>query len=329
MPVSHSHPPTPTLLTPPGLDATSLRNIAAFVPNLKNLSFHHAGCMTDDVLSYYAQKLTKLESIHIRGAFLISRQAYASFLAALGPRLKSLTLSSTARTNRTVIEAIATYCPNLHHLNLSSLARFDNDSLRILKKCSALKSLDISFSGGDLTDDAVVDVLNVIGSGLEELNLAGNYTLTSATTDAIHACCARLRVLNLSECELLTDADIINLFTNWAKNRGLFELHLSRVELTDEGLMAAVKHSGQTLEVLDVNSCLEVSKEGLLKALEGCKRLQRFDAAFVRGVDDEVVEKMQECGIRGLAVWGCTKVTEVCRVGAGVSLVGREADIAA
>ena len=66
-----------------------------------------------------------------------------------------------------------------------------------------------------------------------------------------------------------------------------------------------------------------------MSALKSCKKLVKFDVAFVREVDDEVVEAMQDIGIKGLVVWGCTRVTEVCGIGQGVSLVGREADIAA
>lgn len=312
------------------INADAFRSIAVFVPNLKHLSLHHAGCMSDEVLLHYAEKLTQLESFHLRGAFLISRTAYVNFFARIGPRLKSLTLSATARTNKAVIEAIVAHCPNIEHLNLSSLARFDDECLLLLQRCRALKSLDVSFSGGDLTDDAVVKVLDLIGSGLESLNLAGNFGLGTATTDAIHACCARLRSLDLSGCENLGNDDIVNLFTNWPKNKGLNELRLARIEdLTNNGLMAAVNHSGRTLEVLDINSCRMIDKEGLMEALDSCKRLRSFDVAFVRAVDDSVVEKMQAVGIKGLAVWGCTKVTEACRVEARVSLVGREADIAA
>src|SRR5690348_8010336 len=101
-----------------------MHNIGSSTPNLKYLSLHHAGHLNDEVLAYFGEKLTKLESMHIRGAFLVSRQAYIDFLVAVGPRLKSLTLSDTARTNAEVIESLVLYCPNIEHLNLSSLVRF-------------------------------------------------------------------------------------------------------------------------------------------------------------------------------------------------------------
>jgi DNA repair protein RAD7 len=286
--------------------------------------------MTDDVLSYYTEKLMQLESLHIRGAFLVTRQAYIDAFAAAGHRLRSLTLSSTARTNQDVIKAIVKHCPNLEYLDVSSLARFDDDCLRLLGGCQHLKGLNVSFAGEKITDDALVEVLDVIGSGLKELNVAGNPLLGPATTAAIHACCSHLRVLDLSECQLLTDSDIVNLFTNWSRNSGLQELHLARlIEMQNSGLIAAVTHSGQTLRVLDINSCLAVNKRGLMTALDQCKKLKKFDVAFVREVDDEVVEKMQDVGIQGLAVWGCTRVTACCKVGAGVTLAGLEADIVA
>lgn len=311
------------------IDVHSLKQIAMMVPGLKDLTLHHAGSAVDELLDYYAEKLPQLESFHLKGAFLVSQKSYVNFLSTVGPRLKSLTLSNTARTNKLVIEAIANFCPNLKHLNISCLQRFDDECLRLLAKCQKLKSLDISFAGEELTDNTLVEVLNVIGSGLENLNISGNPLLTSVTLDAIHACCANLRVLNLNELEALTDADIANLFTNWTKNAGLQELHLSRITLlTDEGLMAAVNHSHKTLKIIDVNSCNMVTKGGLLSVLNVCKRLEKFDVAFIREVDDEVVEEMINAGLtNNMNVWGCTRVTQCAGVGKPVRIVGREVDI--
>ena len=325
-PTTHTHALTTRLLE---IDSNSLRNIAAFLPDLRELSLYHCGRMTDEVLPYYAEKLKCLESIHIRGAFLVGAEVYVDFFKTVGPRLKSLSLTSTARTNSSVFEAIAENCPNLESLCLSNLARLDVDGVTALRNCSKLKSLDISFAGGDITDDAVVSLLDVIGSGLKELDLSGNALLTHETLGAIHACCAHLRVLKLNDCELLTDQDIINLFTNWYKNRGLHEFHIARPESFEDGaLEAAAVHSGQTLKVLDLTSCGGITRQGLLKALTVCQKLQSIDVGFVRSVDDEVVEAMQKNGITHITIWGCTKVTLTCKVDVGVTLVGREADLA-
>jgi DNA repair protein RAD7 len=311
------------------IDAEQLGSIATEVPTLKHLDLHHAGNMTDSVLKHYSETLTALNSFHIRGAFLVSRKAYIDFFTTVGKRLKHLTLSATALTSPAVIEAIVTHCHNLETLELSTLPRFDDTSLALLAKLTNLTSLNISSAGGPISDATLISVLDAIGAGLTEVNIAGNPGLTGKTLDAIHACCASLQILNLDSCEEITDQDIFNLFTNWGKNRGLRELHLSRVTaLKNAGLLAAIKHSGEMLEVLDINSCNGVTKHGVMKALEGCgKKLRRFDVAFVREVDDEVVEKVWEKGVTGLAVWGCTKVSQGVKVEVGSVLVGREADI--
>ncbi|KAI5849946.1 hypothetical protein BZA05DRAFT_338899, partial [Tricharina praecox] len=310
------------------IDSDNLRTIGAFLPHLRELSLHHCGKMTDEVLPYYAEKLKCLESLHIRGAFLVSAGVYAKFFETVGPRLKSLSLTSTARTNSDVFEAIAVNCPNLKSLCLSHLARLDDDGVLALENCPKLKSLDISFAGGGITDASVISLLDVIGSGLEELNLSGNMLLTQETLDAIHACCAHLRVLNLNDCELLTDLNITNLFTNWDKNRGLREFHIARPEsFGDAALLALATHSGQTLEMLDLTSCGDITKHGLLQALPDFKKLRTIDVGFIRSVDDEVVEAMQERGITHITIWGCTKVTLACKIDFGVTIVGREADL--
>jgi len=310
------------------IGADELKTVAAFVPTLKHLRLVNCGKMNDEVLDYYAKKLPALESFHISGAFLVSRECYINFFTKVGQRLTSLTLSSTARTNKDVFTSIVQNCPKLVELRLSNLARFDDDALRMLSPLQNLEVLDISYAGMEITDEAVVEILDSIGSGLKELNLSGNLALSTPTAQAIHACCTRLQTLNLSECDLFTSEDIVAIFTNWTKNRGLVELNLSRVvEFDSAGLMAVAKHSGHSLEILDINSCSMIEKDGLIKALNECKRLGKIDVGFVRDVDDEVVEAIQKNGAKSFSVWGCSRVTEVLQVDHNRVMVGREADL--
>ncbi|KAA8892735.1 hypothetical protein FN846DRAFT_788890, partial [Sphaerosporella brunnea] len=317
------------------IDASELKTIADGVPTLKHLDLNHAGKMTDAVLNHFAVNLPRLEAFHLRGAFPISRQAYIDFCTQVGHRLKHLTISSTSRTSPEVIAAIAKYCPNLKTLDISNLPRLNNAYLEELKPLKKLTSLNISTlnSDGEVSDAAIVDLLNAIGSGLTELNISGHLALGDNTLSAIHACCASLRILNISGCEGFGDGDIRNLFNNWGKNKGLEELYMARItSLGDGGLKAAIQHSGATLEVLDLNSCNAVTKKGIMDAISVCKAgLRGLDLAFLRDVDDEVVETVWQKGVKGLQlrVWGCTKVTCACDVPDGYRLVGRESDISA
>lgn len=288
--------------------------------------------MTDQVLCSFADNLPLLESLHLDGAFLVGREAYIRFLDAAGARLRALTLAATARVGHEVVAAIVRACPNLHSLRLAHLPRLDDGCVALLRRCRQLTGLDLSHAGGPIAADTVAGLLAVLGPGLEELRLAGLDCVSRPCTAAISQHCARLRVLDLSDCAQLAGADLEALFGSWQANDGLRELYLARLaDLTPPALRLAAAHSGPRLRVLDLSSCrgAGVDKASLLAVLAVCRRLQRFDAAFVRDLDDDVVEAMQAVGIKRLSVWGCTRVTEACAAAADVAIVGREADIVA
>lgn len=315
-----------------GIDASELCSVGASVGGLKHLSLQHAGRMTDQVLYSFADSLPLLESLHLDGAFLVSRRAYVRFFTAAGARLRSLTLAATARVGHDVVTAVVRACPNLQALCLARLPRLDDSCVALLRQCRQLASLDLSHAGAVIMPDTVAGLLGVLGLGLDELRLAGLDCVSRPCTAAIGQHCARLRVLDLSDCAHLAGADLEALFGDWPANAGLRELYLARLaDLTAPALRLAAAHSGPRLRVLDLSSCrgAGVAKAGLLAVLDACRHLQRLDAAFVRDLDDDVVEAMQAVGIKRLSVWGCTRVTEACAVAADVAIVGREADIVA
>lgn len=185
-----------------------------------------------------------------------------------------------------------------------------------------------------MSDEAIIDILNSVGSGLKELDLCRCIGLTDAVLDAIHACCARLQVLNLEDCELLTDEGITNLFTNWNKNHGLSHVNFSRVtNFSDDALYALLAHSGSNLEILNLNSCGKLTEQGLQSFLvkngDRMKRLEEIDLGFVRAVDDMVVEGLvKRCeDLRIVKVWGVPRMTQMVDVPREVAIVGREADL--
>ena len=99
--------------------------------------------------------------------------------------------------------------------------------------------------------------------------------------------------------------------------------------MEDSGLASVVRHSGAWLEVLEVNGCRGLSREGL-EVLGECTKLEKVDLGFVRAVDDGVVEGLVGRGVWS-GIWGCKGVTECAGRGGGGrgGVVGREADVVA
>lgn len=286
------------------------------------------------MLDYYAEKLTSLTSLHLGGPFLVTKACYDRFFRIVGPRLKTLILTDTARVNADVISSLVDNCQNLTELRLGDLNRFDDECVRLLSGLGKLEILQISNPGQDVTDKAVIDVLNSVGSGLKELDLSRCIGLTDEVLDAIHDSCVRLQTLSLEDCELFTDQGLCSLFVDWTKNHGLSRMNLSRViNFSDDALASLLRHSGGTLEVLNLNSCGKLTQAGLqalcVKGGDCMKRLEDIDLGFVRDVDDMVVEGLAKrcANLRVVKVWGVPKMTQMVDVPRTVAVVGREADL--
>lgn len=197
-----------------------------------------------------------------------------------------------------------------------------------------LEILQISNPGQDVTSEAIIDVLDSVGSGLKELDLSRCIGLTDKVLNAIHDCCPRLQILSIEDCELFTGAGLCSLFVDWTKNPGLSRVNFSRViNFSDDALASLLHHSGGTLEILNLNSCGKLTQEGLqaflVKEGECMKRLEDIDLGFIREVDDMVIEGLAKrcANLRLVKVWGVPKMTQMVDVPRSVAVVGREADL--
>lgn len=307
------------------IEANELQSIASIVPTLRHLSLSFCGNINDTVLTYYAHQLHSLNSLHLGGPFLITAECYQNFFQLAGHRLTSLKLTDTARITTSVIESIVDNCPNLAELRLSDLNRFGDGSARLLTGLTKLEVLEISNPGGEVSDAAIADILNSVGSGLKELNLTRCQELTDEVLASIHACCTRLQILTLEDSELFSNQGVAALFTNWNVNSGLSHLNVSRIiELSDEALHAILGHSGTNLEVLNLNSCGKLTDIGLGALGRGLGRLEEIDLGFIGAVNDKVLEDLSNSckELKIIKVWGVLRCTGCASLRPGLRVVG-------
>ena len=289
--------------------------------------------MRDEVLEHYGNQLKDLKGLELGGPFLVTKQAWCAFFENIGSQLEELTITDTFRIDSDVISSLVDNCPNLKELRLKQIVKLDDSCVRLLTGLTSLKVLELSDPGLDVTDAAIVDVLNSIGSGLQELNLAGCALLTVDTLLAIKACCRRLTSLTITEATSIHDADVESFFYEWKLNPGLRLLNFSRIGGINElAFDALLQHSANSLEVLNINSTKLPAAAWQLWGLNPITtpgRLRSLDVGFVRSVDDEVVERICDaCGeLVELKVWGDNRITQTVRLPEGVRIIGREADL--
>jgi DNA repair protein RAD7 len=319
-----------TLYDCTNITAEGLQNIAQFSPELRSLKLKLCGRITNEVLDYYSEHLTELSSFSLFGPILITETSYIKFFESMGDRLERFELKSSSRFSLKALTTLCEKCPNLTHLRLGDCNLMDDSWLTPIANLTHLTSLRIRHPEPDkITTEAVVKVIQAIGSGLEELELKGIPSLEDAVlVDAIRPCCVRLERLNLMGCEDFTTEGFESLFKDWSLNRGLTYINLeSCVMLKDEALVSIVDHSCSSLERLSVKGMDELTKNALL-ALVKCEGLTLLDVSWCRAMDDEVMEALVKAApkLSKVTVWGDHRLTECCPTREGLKIVGREGD---
>ncbi|KAG0092168.1 hypothetical protein BGZ92_010587 [Podila epicladia] len=314
------------------IEAPGLLNIAQFCPKIRSLNLIRCGRILDETINYYTEHLTELCSLNLSGPFMVTDTAFIKLFEKIGERFRQFCLEHSYRFTLKAVTAVCHYCPQLSRLELGKCTLMDDEWLTPISNLTGLTSLSLSYpkdAGKGLTTEPMVKLLLAVGSGLESLDLEGCVALEDAVlTEAIRPSCVRLERLNISGCEEFTTEGVAALFTDWKANRGLSVLNLQKcIMLGDDALNAAIAHSHETLDELNINSLEELTKDALV-SLSRCENLTKLDVSWVRAMDDEVLERFVQSNLKleQVVVWGDHRITECCPTRKGLRVLGREGD---
>ena len=93
----------------------------------------------------------------------------------------------------------------------------------------------------------------------------------------------------------------------------LVDLDISRIPtLEASALHALLDHSGEELEVLNLNGLKELEEADMEQLAEKTPRLRVVDLGFCRGVNDFTIKAMMESdrlgSLKEIKLWGCNHV---------------------
>jgi hypothetical protein len=243
------------------ISSHSLQRISLSLPCLRTLSLDYNTHLTDSHLEllFNDEKsclLSSLEEISLRGLIEVTPQGLEGILRKVGKKLKSLDLSS-CNVNDLVMMAIREHCVLLSNVTLENLDEISTtawmglfipdafqtqtqqqqqqqkqqtSSLVFNKSIATSRSgmigpLEIiSFQGSsNITDEVIIQLLEVYGRTITSLNLNGCHQLTNRSLAAIWLHSAEnLHSLNLSFVRLVTEEGLGTLLERCWKLRNLF-----------------------------------------------------------------------------------------------------------
>lgn len=314
------------------IDSESLRMIGSFCPNLQELVLGMCGRLRKEDLLYLGEKLKSLTSLYIDGAFLISGDTWNVFFDMVGPGLKQLTIKNSHRISSDNIVYMCEKFPGLEKLVMSRLEGC-TDSMgyeMAALTLGNLREIEISYPQDEslVSDDLISGLISTCGPQLKSINLDGCSALTDKSLGTLRACTA-LESLSMSYVDQLTDNGMASLFYQW-ENPGLSEINLRKcIALGDDSFRVLADNSGPTLKSIVVNSWAEITVETVRTVCKSLPGLQDIDLGFCKGINDECVELLVEnCPLlQKIEVYGDPGVTENCKVGESVKLIGRMSDV--
>jgi DNA repair protein RAD7 len=251
--------------------------IVQIVPTVKHLRLRNAVQFKNKVVDHLLGTTVQLESLSLHGANLIDDEMWNRYLNEKGSHLRAFKLSYTdGHFGDEQIELMTQTCPQLERLKITHNQKVTDVGIKHIANFNHLRYLSLEFyetSTRSTTSEPYVEVLSSVGPGLFTFSLEAAHTINDTVLKAVHDNCQNLSKLRITDNEVLTDQGFVNLFTNWLNPPLTYvDFHKCRhidateprdnpenVGLCSSGFEALMKHSGQALKLLKIQSCRHIS----------------------------------------------------------------------
>lgn len=254
-------------------------------PNLTSLRLDYCGLVNDQVLTAWCSCLPNLISLELFGPFLVRPPAWIAFFQA-HPRLSGFQITQSPRFDLECLRALIENC-SISILRLREIAKMSDEFLELIQEIDDLTQLDISEPTESCSTDAVLELLEKVGPSLTSLNLSNHLDLNDELLDmGLKPYVSQLSCLSLAGLPLLTDEGMAGFFENWiGVNPPLIDLNLSRnPSLSSASLLSILRHSGSTLQKLNLNGWKDVENNALLEIGKHARELRLLDLGWCREV---------------------------------------------
>jgi DNA repair protein RAD7 len=289
--------------------------------------FHHRGAQltsfkvsevqehfSDAVVLEMANRCTNLKRLKLRACSHLTEASVKALYSLTGLEHLTLAVAQNDTTPQTLVELVAVLGPNLKTLCLEG---FDYDD-----------GVSSSSDEGDEDADSPTEKP-------ENPNIHDEVLL------AIRHHCKQLRKLRFTRNSNCSDNAFSNLFDAW-ENKPMCHIDLSECRWVDNAnpdgpgdfqigvasnaFKSLMKHSGQTLQVLDLHSCRHIAHLSLTDVFDGKKQypeMRRIDLSFVSQVDEEVMAGIfRSCpALTKLVVFACFNARGA-DIPAGIAVIG-------
>ena len=187
-------------------------------------------------------------------------------------------------TNETVL-AFANNCPNLFEVDLYECVAVSSAPIAaLLAKGHSLRELRLAHC--DLVDD---DAFTQVPTG---------------------SMCNNLRILDLTDCSLITDLAVHKIVSIAPRLRNLV---LNKCRELSDASVYAISRLGKNLHYLHLGHCVRITDDGVQKLVQECSRIRYIDLACCAHLTDESITQLAGLPkLKRIGLVKCLKVTDAC-----------------
>ena len=198
--------------------------------------------------------------------------------------LRYVDMRSTAATDACL--RLVSRCPSMQHLNVSCTGGNVTDTLiaEIAKNCGSLQFLDVSTTDGKVTDVSIIEIAKRC-TALLHLNVSHTEgQVTDAAIAEVAKQCSSLQFLNVSTTQgKVTDASIIEIAKRCTSLQTL-NVNCTKGEVTDTAIAEIAKRCARSLQHLDVSDTQgKVTDVSIALIAKHCASLQQLNVGGTEG----------------------------------------------
>ncbi|KAL7269795.1 SCF ubiquitin ligase complex subunit [Rhizina undulata] len=272
-----------TLMNCSKLTDSPLMEILKSNPRMQALDLSQLELITDLSLNVIANNCPRLQGLNVAGCKLITDASLIP-ISLNCKYLRRLKLSECNAVTNAAVISLANNCPQLLELDLHKCHCITDEAvMQLFLNLRQLRELRLAFCE-QLTDTAF-------------LQLPPNKTYDS------------LRVLDLTNCECLTDESVDKIITIAPRLR---QIVLAKCRNITDKAVNSICRLEKNLHYIHLGHCQNITDRGVKNLVQYCNRIRYIDlACCIRITDTSVVHLAQLTKLKRIGLVKCNNITDL------------------
>ncbi|KAL2488572.1 F-box/LRR-repeat protein 3 [Forsythia ovata] len=251
---------------------STMKAIGDWCVSLKELSLCKCSGVTDEGISYIAQRLVLLQKLDITCCQKITYASIDSITKSC-TTLTSLRMEACSMVPEEAIVLIGQRCQSLEEMDITD-NNINDAGLESILRCSELVSLKLGVCL-NITDCRLSSV-GVYCQKLKELDLYRCMAITDVGITAIANGCPALEMINMAYCDQVTDCSLICL----SQCLQLKALEIRGCPCVSSVGLSAIATNCKQLTVLDIKKCCNIDDTGMVSLARCSQYLKQINLSY-------------------------------------------------